>query len=342
MNGPTSPIAFRRAPRRAVVRGGRAFTLVEMIVVMAIVVILVTLGLPAVQRLWENQRRVDTINLIQGMLTAARAKALEGGETETGLFFFLDKDGVQHVASIRRADPSQINARLDAEGYPVPARPQDLHYIDYRRTLSNVFEVTEERTYTIPSPLRVVPRYVVDDSDFLVDPPPEWELFSPAELANDVFDVLGPEFDSNQRHRNYFTIVFEPNGEVRPHRDVLIFDIDSLIEDEVRGDITEMAVGFDAKKNEPTVDSYYNQDPREKKIEDLPMKLPFLVYDPETPETAVNFPSVDGLLVYDDSLFREYSDPKNKRDFMLRTAQPIYINRLTGALVEGPVGENPQ
>ena len=71
------------------------------------------------------------------------------------------------------------------------------------------------------------------------------------------------------------------------------------------------------------------------------VSIPFLVNDQENPMTAVNFPSVDGLLVYDDSLLRDAEAAVDKREVLLRTGVPVYINRLTGAIVEGPVGETP-
>ena len=55
---------------------------------------------------------------------------------------------------------------------------------------------------------------------------------------------------------------------------------------------------------------------------------------------AINFRSVDGLLVYDDSLFAELATPDEKRDLIIKTAQPLYISRLSGAVVLGPAGEN--
>ena len=69
--------------------------------------------------------------------------------------------------------------------------------------------------------------------------------------------------------------------------------------------------------------------------------LPLLVVDNTNANkpVAINFPSVDGLLVYDDSLFNEFDVDKDKRDFLFRTSQPIYVNRLTGSVVRGPVGE---
>jgi len=338
MNRLRPTFARPHTPRRAAYR---AFTLVEMIVVIAIVAILVVIGLPAAQQLWENQRRVDTVNMIQGMLTTARAKAIQGGEAETGLFFFVDDKNAQRVVSIRRAEPSRLNDRLVSEGYDAPGGAGDSNY---RRALENVFEVTLDRAYTIPSPIRVVPRYVVetkDDNQFLDD----WDLFTPAELANNTFEVLAAPADNNQRHRNFFTIVFTPGGEVRPKRDVLILDVDTLVDTQARGDVTGLRVGFDPTTGKGTVGRYYlpNRTAAFKQLGDgqTAVTLPFLVHDADTADAAINFPSVDGLLVYDESLFNEFTDPNNKRDFLLRTAQPLYINRLTGAIVEGPVGEMP-
>ena len=62
---------------------------------------------------------------------------------------------------------------------------------------------------------------------------------------------------------------------------------------------------------------------------------------------ALNFPSVAGLLVYDDSIFGEYPDSDDtdsavvdKRDFLRERGQPIYISPQTGAIIRGPVGED--
>jgi hypothetical protein len=55
---------------------------------------------------------------------------------------------------------------------------------------------------------------------------------------------------------------------------------------------------------------------------------------------ALNFPSVDGLLLYDDSVFNEFTDEEEKREFLLSTGAPLYVNRMTGSLIRGPAGEN--
>ena len=67
--------------------------------------------------------------------------------------------------------------------------------------------------------------------------------------------------------------------------------------------------------------------------------LPFLIFDELAGEVAINFPSVDGLLVYDNSVFRSLDLAEDKRDYLLESAQPFYVNRYTGAIIRGPRGE---
>ena len=55
---------------------------------------------------------------------------------------------------------------------------------------------------------------------------------------------------------------------------------------------------------------------------------------------AINFPSVDGLLLYDDAVFRRMGDAKSKREFLIRTAQPIYVAGASGLVILGPIAEN--
>lgn len=327
----------------------RGFTLVEMMVVVAIVLILVAVGTPAVQSMWANQRRIDTLNTIQGMLTTTRAKAIQSGEGELGLFFFLDSKGVQRIASIRRATTTGVRTLLEENGYNVPAALMDPTQIqNYELALRDVFEVTPDRIYTIPAPSRVVPRYVVEDR---TNRPSAdvWQLFSDEELANDktLDQPLDAGTDNNQRHRNFFTIIFTSGGEVRPGRSVLILDTDTLHSDPPRGDITGLSVGYDTSADAATVDQYFVAN---NSVLSVPidvtsspgLAIPFLVNDPDSTTTAINFPSVDGLLVYDDSLIRDLDDPADKRATLLRAALPVYINRLTGAIVQGPVGEIPE
>jgi len=322
------------------------FTLIEMVIVLAIVIILLAVGLPAAQNLWKRQRESDTVNVIEGMLKTTRALALQGGKAETGLFFFVDDAGVQHAAAIRRADPSKLDAQLEEYGYKPPFGDPVTgdKKTRYLLALQNVFEVIPERVYSIPAPNRVVPRYVVNPPGTSNTP----QVFSDAELANDTFETLGQGIDNNQRQRNFFTMIFTPTGALLPGRDVLILDIDTVIGPEgAHGDVTGLAVGYDAQADKAVVDKWYIQNSPVGSAQSAPLEpvtlaaIPFLVNDAKDETIAVNLPSVDGLLLYDNDVFNDFTDPANKRDFLLRTAQPLYVNRLTGGIVRGPINENP-
>jgi hypothetical protein len=56
--------------------------------------------------------------------------------------------------------------------------------------------------------------------------------------------------------------------------------------------------------------------------------------------TAINFPSVDGLAIYNDAQFQEQPTEEDKLTFIRRTAVPLFISRQTGTIIDGPVGES--
>jgi hypothetical protein len=68
--------------------------------------------------------------------------------------------------------------------------------------------------------------------------------------------------------------------------------------------------------------------------------LPNLVGSGGTSHTALNFTTVDGLLVYDDASFQQ-QPLDQKRSFLVRTGRPIYVSRYTGTVVRGPLGDTP-
>jgi prepilin-type N-terminal cleavage/methylation domain-containing protein len=291
--------------------GGSGFTLVEMIVVIAIIVVLVALALPAVSTMWEERKFSAAQTTIQGMLMTARSRAVRASGVESGMLFYVDQSGTQIIVPIEQG--------LEHSG--------DIAW-------ENVFQVTTGRSYILPHPIRVVPRYVVEEHR--ADP----EIFSEQELANEDFFEPPAKTDRAQRHRNFFTMVFSAEGQLLVHRDVLIKDDDA--DEDNLGDITGLTVGYDHDNHQATVEKYYAQDDTVKDMRDEQV-IPFLVTDGDRgsdSDVAINFPSVDGLLVYDDSLFKSLGDITQKRAYLLAGAQPFYINRYTGAVIRGPSGEN--
>ncbi len=302
----------------------------------AIVLILVALVVPAASALWNQRKHADAQNTIQGLLMSVRAKAMRADGSKRGLFFFVDGQDVQQVVPIKQVEVKDLIDRN------LLTQAQASQY-RYELILQNVFEVVEDRGGALPAPIRAVPRYVVER---IADDPDDSGHFSDPELGNNNFASLPTNANNTQRHRNYFSMIFSTEGQLLVGRDVLILDRNELERGKAIGDFTGLPVGDDGTSDpiDPSVEKFYDRDDQQVCIDPSGgcQKVPLLVVDntDRNDPVAINFPSVDGLLVYDDSLFNEFDVDKDKRDFLLRTAQPLYVNRLTGAVIRGPVGEN--
>jgi hypothetical protein len=157
-------------------------------------------------------------------------------------------------------------------------------------------------------------------------------------------------------------MVYNDEGELLVWRDVLIQDRDEDGPDRSGdgrpdgnglGDRTGLPVGEgpNAAPPRPQVRKYYDwRTGTEPDIDNVnpasmgnPRPVDNLVAD-GNPPVAFNLPSVDGVLVYDDSILArlrtgDYDlDGKEMRETIIRTAQPFYIGRMTGAVIRGPVG----
>lgn len=305
-----------------------------MVIVVAVVLLILGIVLPAASTLWKQRRIAEAQDTISGLLMTTRAKAMENDFGDSGLFFYLDEAGVQRIASITQ----------DAS---MAANPQA------REAWANVFNIVPERTYALPVPMRVVPRYAVCEEkdgrstcdENRTDAPQSYELFSPEELEYNDFNTTPnpPVRDYAQRHRNFFSMIFSSGGQLRVRRDVLIHDEDKDAVDNPTGggDVTGLAVGGAGTPPAP-VSKYYDQANVAQKIDPKgDLQIDFLVTDAGNRDVALNFPSVDGLLVYDESLFAAAGTPQNKRQFLLDAALPFYVHRLTGAVIRGPVAKGP-
>ena len=312
----------------------RAFTLIEMVVVVAVVLILLGIILPSASALWAERKRADAANILQGVLRTTRARAMQARGAETGLFFFVDDEGVQRIAPIEQVQPDPL--------------------IDPSRLASqNAFRITEDRDHPLPAPMRLLPRYLVEPD--LATPADDPVTFNDAELLRDdrlpagqlTVYVRDQGIDEAQRHRNFFTMIYSSAGRLLVWRDVLIQDADQdgagALAGNGVGDRTGLQVG-DQTGALPDVQEYYDQDGAAVALDPRPGgagRVTNLITEPGAPPVAINFPSVDGVLLYDDSLLRTLPTGPQRRDFLLRTAQPYYVHHSTGMLIKGPVGERP-
>ena len=307
------------------IRRRPGFTIVEMVVVIAVILVLLGIVLPAGTTMWNSQKKASAENTIAGVLKTVRAKAIQGDRGEMGLFFFLDDEGVQKIVMIAQDPNDESQAALA----PINSWRNDT---DWNR----VYTTISGQSYTLLAPLRVTPRYVVENATTSPNAP-STSLFSPQELAND--DLLSPGIvDEAQRHRNFFSMIYSTDGQLQVGRDVLIRDINSVSSAVPIGDLTGLKVAPLDGGAETFVDKQNNS-------------MPIDVFPPSTAagtlgehlvvnkKVALNFPSVDGLLVYDDSLFRQ-ADDADKRRVLLDNAQPFYVHRRTGVVMRGPIREN--
>jgi len=306
-----------------------------MVVVIAIIILLAGLVVPAATQMWKERKIADAQNVISGMLMTSRARAIQSGGAETGLFFFVDDQGVQRAAAISQDpnDSSQSTAKNTAW------QTESKWY--------NVFTVSRDRSFTIPAPMRVMPRYAVcGAAPYLcdgVDPAESHHVFSNNELVNN--DVLLDSTEPGQRHRNFFTLIFSPAGELKVGRDVLLRDSDDLDatgETYKSGDVTHLPA-WDDESGANSLTYKIWEDPSVVAtlvvVEPGKITIDDVIIDDTNTSTALNFPSVDGLLVYDDSLFNEAGDADAKRKYLADQGLPFYINRITGAVIRGPTGE---
>ena len=84
------------------------FTLTELIVVIAAIILLATLALPAVRALQTSFESGGSINTINAALTMAKAKA-EQTQNYTGIRFQKDAEGVQYMVTVAY-DPNLTKA----------------------------------------------------------------------------------------------------------------------------------------------------------------------------------------------------------------------------------------
>ncbi|MCH7720571.1 MAG: type II secretion system protein [Planctomycetes bacterium] len=307
---PQTPTAWRTRPCHPGARRS-AFTLIELVVVAGIITLLLAMTLPALSSMWSQRKEADVQNTLRGVLSSARVQAQRHGER--GLFFCLI-DGVQKVFPIAR-DPAN------------PANdPQDVGLTE-NDTIDR-FLVVQGDVHTFPDPLRIVPRYVVDRTGN------NWEQWSTSDLINEAYREPRAGHEP-QVHRNFFTMIFSADGRLMPSRNVVIHDPDVLPVNSPDGfgDRTGLAVN--------TIRQYFAPDGTSVAVSQPPGLTDIVI---DTSNDGINFIGVDGILVYDESLFRELIPVDEfgtlRQELIIATGRPMYVSRVTGEIIMGPVSEN--
>ncbi|NOT00321.1 MAG: prepilin-type N-terminal cleavage/methylation domain-containing protein [Phycisphaerales bacterium] len=298
----------------------RALTLVELVVVLGIISILVAISFPAVSAMWQDGVRSDAETQLSGWLRSARMRAM--GRGETGVFFYID-NGVQKGVFIE----SEIGDDPD------PVAPPNYKLED----TADRFKVLPGDVFTIGEPFRVTPLAVLPRPTEM--PPGVWD---DTELGNeDVTDMdnLSGGRPGAQNHRNFFTIVFSPEGRLVVGRSVLIHEEPVPIGGgKFIGKTTAMKLA-NAGKPELGNGQATIGFPTGGTLPDM------VSGESGAMPVALNFPSVDGLLLYDDAMMRSFPDgpvndsEQDKRDYLRRDGRPYYITVQRGAVVRGPLAD---
>lgn len=323
---PRAVLPAIRAGRREL-PARRAFTLVEMLVVVTIIAVLVGLVLPGAARMWAQRNEAGAINLVRGLLESVRSQARRSGER--GLFFYVDPlDDVQRVAFI---EGEPVNERDRAECIQA-GKPEDC--INQPMTTFR-FRVVSDAVHTMPRPYRVMP---APSSNWPISPtatPAQWRRF-----GNDLFHVLDGRVPEAPYHRNFFTVIFGRDGTLQVDRQVLVHDPDA--DGDQRGDKTRLYVTGLLEAS-----TYRAPDGSTRAISLGSGRLSHLLcYDDRT---VANFPSVAGLVVYDDSVGADLDGSITGATRGEQAGQqiaqevsdhgrPIYISRQTGDIISGEKG----
>ena len=308
-----------------------AFTLTEMLVVVAIMGIMLGLVIPGVSGLWAQRNESASENMLQGLLASARTRAIRTGGH--GLFFYVDADGAQRVVFIEAEPPGPpIEGYGDADDCDAASLPLDC--VDQVDAVDR-FRVVEGDIYTIPKPYRVAPMWALD-ADWSVNPPNAlWDV----QLTIDSWGAARGA-DTPRYHRNYFVVMFNGNGELVVNRRVLIHDRDGQASGNPGygyGDLTQMPVAAEISMtyepgNATAVQINSSSTGKNPDLFDI-------IYLPREGAAnnakAARFMSVDGLVVYDESDMEGF-DGEGRWRILTERGRPYFIGRYTGDVILGP------
>lgn len=165
----------------------KAFTLVEMVVVVGVILIILGLVLPAFSKMWNDAQVRNSHQKIESLLRVARARSLDLHYIAYGVLFYVDPTHNHQVAVF-----------IDALPYPVAPD-----------------EVWPD----------VCDRFVVDTNDGNLFSMSDFVRISPFEaLEWEDTDLLNNDYRTGKQ-RNFFAIIFQRGSRARPNSYIL-YDVD--------------------------------------------------------------------------------------------------------------------
>lgn len=181
----------------------KSFTLVEMVVVIAVIIIISTLIFPAITTMWRDAQVKNSHHKIAGLLRTARARSLSLHHMSYGVLFYVDPTYNHQVAVC-----------IDALAYPITEDERWPDVIDRFRV-----DTKNPYLFTMDDFVRIAPFSVALG----------WE--------ND--DLLNDDYRAGKQ-RNFFAIIFR-RGERVYSCPYILYDVDE--DDDGFGDTLRLPVG---------------------------------------------------------------------------------------------------
>ncbi len=269
-SNPRIPTAARPGSRRA-------FTLVELMVVAAIIILIIAVATPAIGPMLASSQKAEATSILKGLLASAQTAAEVKG-TSVGIrierAFRTDNDGFMVDRQGRRTFDNGFAG-------PVWLDHQQARILDFATTRQYSFRYEPgSRVYQLPAGAWVGPAYYLNNFDLSEAGLTYTPTNPPRAVPYNVFET--------------FYIVFNASGEIAT------FPSDW---------------NWYSDRTQPYVD-------------------PDNILQPRYVDS--NRPSALSLVVYDRKEYEQVAPTDEaRRDFLLRRAEPVFINRVTGSIIQG-------
>ncbi len=276
----------------------RAFTLIELMVVVAIIILLVGIAVPAVGPALNTSQQAQAIQQLTGAITIAQARAMSQGG---------------YALRVERAFKTNIAGfMVDANGEPCLAYDKNGELVSnsaFDPSAAPVWLDYQQIRYVRPS--RVNPCYEPTIDDVIKLPPSVW-------LAPDYATSTG--FDVNY-YNSSKTGLWSSTTPPRSSQRFNPFETFCIVFDQ-SGQVTELRA-----YNLVQSDKYQYQDQTQPRLISNVVVPPITWYP---------YNSARGVIVYDRKQFESLgSDTAAKTSFLRQKGRPIFVNRFLGSLVEG-------